>query len=282
VLQRALEALELLPSHYRQELVDELQIRDSELVRWLDITHRMKVVFHPDGVLTQFEGYDLLQEFDWEGYREKYGNIQRLDRLLEAEGDSPNRYKLAKQADVLMLLFLLSREELQELLGNLGYEVSADQLARTVTYHLEHTSHGSTLSGVVSAWVLARYEPGQAWQFLLGALESDIGDVQGGTTAEGIHLGAMAGTVDIVLRCLTGMQAGGEVLRFAPTLPPEVKELKFSVHYRGHRLDIAIAVDQMEVQSRPGGAPPIEVLVGDETVEFRPGAHHHFSLEYRP
>jgi len=282
VLQRALEALELLPPHYRQELVDELKIRDDELVRWLDITRRMKVVFHSDGVLTQFEGYELLREFDWEGYREKYGNIQRLDRLLEAEGDSPNRYKLAKQADVLMLLFLLSREELQELLGNLGYEVSADQLAATVTYYLAHTSHGSTLSGVVSAWVLARYEPEQAWQFLLGALQSDIGDVQGGTTAEGIHLGAMAGTVDMVLRCLTGMQACGEVLRFEPTLPPEVKELKFSVHYRGHRLDIAIFVDHMEVRSRPGGAPPIEVLVRDATIEFRPGAQHHFSLEHRP
>jgi len=78
------------------------------------------------------------------------------------------------------------------------------------------------------------------------------------------------------------MEAGGEVLRFAPTLPPEVKELTFSVHYRGHRLDIAIAVDHMEVTSRPGSAPPIEVLVRDETVEFRPGAQHRFSLGHRP
>jgi trehalose/maltose hydrolase-like predicted phosphorylase/beta-phosphoglucomutase-like phosphatase (HAD superfamily) len=282
VLRRALDALEQLPPHYRQELVDELTIRDAELERWLDITRNMLVVFHSDGVLTQFEGYEQLREFDWEGYREKYGNIQRLDRLLEAEGDSPNNYKLAKQADVLMLLFLLSRDELQELLGSLGYEVSDDQLDRTVTYHLEHTSHGSTLSGVVSAWVLARHEPEQAWQFLLGALESDIADVQGGTTAEGIHLGAMAGTVDIVLRCLTGMQARGEVLRFDPTLPPEVKELKFSVHYRGHRLDVALAVDQMEVTSRPGGAPPIKVLVRDETIELTPGARHVFSLGHLP
>lgn len=202
--------------------------------------------------------------------------------MLEAEGDSPNRYKLAKQADVLMLLFLLSRDELRELLASLGYEVSADQIARTVTYHLAHTSHGSTLSGVVSAWVLARYEPEEAWQFLLEALESDIADVQGGTTAEGIHLGAMAGTVDIVLRCLAGMQARGEVLQFEPTLPPEVKQLKFSVHYRGHRIDVALAEDHMQVTSRPGGALPIKVLVQDETIELSPGTHHEFCLERWP
>ena len=170
VLQRALEALEVLPAHYRQELVEELMIRDEELDRWRDITRKMKVVFHADGVLTQFEGYEDLLEFDWEGYRERYGNIQRLDRLLEAEGDSVDRYKLAKQADVLMLLFLLSRDELRELLRNLGYEMSTDQLARTVTYHLERTSHGSTLSGVVTAWVLARYQPEEAWRFLQQAL----------------------------------------------------------------------------------------------------------------
>jgi alpha,alpha-trehalase len=282
VLQRALEVLQVLPPHYRQELVEELTIRDDELDRWLDISRKMKVVFHSDGVLTQFEGYEQLLEFDWEGYREKYGNIQRLDRVLEAEGDSPNRYKLAKQADVLMLLFLLSRDELRDLLGNLGYQVSADQLARTVNYHLAHTSHGSTLSGVVSAWVLARYEPEQAWQFLLRALESDIADVQGGTTAEGIHLGAMAGTVDIVMRCLTGMRARGEVLRFEPALPPEVKELKFSVHYRGHRIDVALSVDHVEVSSRPGAATPIKVLVHDQTIELSPGGRHDFSLVQRP
>jgi trehalose/maltose hydrolase-like predicted phosphorylase/beta-phosphoglucomutase-like phosphatase (HAD superfamily) len=278
VLQRALEALEVLPPHYRQELTAELTIRDDELDRWRDITAKMKVVFHADGVLTQFEGYEQLREFDWEGYREKYGNIQRLDRVLEAEGDSTNRYKLAKQADVLMLLFLLSRDELVELLAGLGYQLTADQLARTVTYHLERTSHGSTLSGVVSAWVLARYDPAQAWQFLMRALESDVADVQGGTTAEGIHLGAMAGTVDIVLRCLTGMRARGPVLRFDPALPPQVKQLRFSVHYRGHRVDVELAQDRVVVGSRPGAALPIQVLVRDQTVELAPGQQREVSL----
>jgi trehalose/maltose hydrolase-like predicted phosphorylase/beta-phosphoglucomutase-like phosphatase (HAD superfamily) len=282
VLQRALQALAELPPRYRQELVEALAISDDELDRWRDMTRKMKVVFHADGVLTQFEGYEQLKEFDWQGYRQKYGNIQRLDRVLEAEGDSTNRYKVAKQADVLMLLFLLSRHELRALLADLGYQVSEEQLARTVTYYLQRTSHGSTLSGVVSAWVLARYEPEQAWQFLLHALESDIADVQGGTTAEGIHLGAMAGTVDLVLRGLTGMRARGEVLRFEPALPPEIKHLRFSVHYRGHRVDVALAEDRIEVGSRPGGAQPIKVLVHDETVELSPGARHEFSLERLP
>src|SRR5918994_387173 len=282
VLGRALEALEELPPHYRQELVQELSIQEAELDGWRDISAKMKVVFHADGVLTQFQGYEDLLEFDWEGYRERYGNIARLDRLLEAEGDSTNRYKLAKQADVLMLLFLLSRTELRELLAGLGYQVSDEQLERTVSYYLARTSHGSTLSGVVSAWVLARYEPEEAWRFLQHALESDVADVQGGTTAEGIHLGAMAGTVDIVLRCLTGMRARGPVLRFEPALPPEGKQLHFSVHYRGHRIDVELAEDPLRLRSRPGGPPPIQVLVHDQTVELAPGQEREISLDRTP
>jgi trehalose/maltose hydrolase-like predicted phosphorylase len=276
VLQRALEALHELPPHYRQELVAELEIRDEELERWRDITRKMTVVFHVDGVLSQFEGYEQLPEFDWEGYRDRYGNIRRLDRVLEAEGDSTNRYKVSKQADVLMLLYLLSRDELCGLLAGLGYEVSEEQLARTVDYYLARTSHGSTLSSVATAWVLARYAPHKAWPFLQQALQSDVADIQGGTTAEGIHLGAMGGTVDLVLRCLTGMRARGQILRFDPAMPPEINQLLFSVHYRGHRIELVFSDDCVEVSSRPGPAAPITVLVREQTIELHAGARHTF------
>ena len=198
VLRRALEALEVLPPHYRQELVSELTIQGQELDRWREMTRKMKVVFHRDGVLTQFEGYESLREFDWEGYREKYGDIQRLDRVLEAEGDTTDRYKVAKQADVLMLLFLLSRDELRGLPADLGYDLSEEQLARTVAYYLERTSHGSTLSGVVSAWVLARYQPEE-----VGVPHASAGERH--LRRPGRHHRRrhpprrMAGTVDIVL-----------------------------------------------------------------------------------
>jgi trehalose/maltose hydrolase-like predicted phosphorylase/beta-phosphoglucomutase-like phosphatase (HAD superfamily) len=276
VLLKAMQCLDEMPIHYRREVIDELEIRPSELSRWQDITRKMRVVFLDNGILAQFEGYDDLQEFDWEGYRSRYGNIRRLDRLLEAEGDSTNRYKVSKQADVLMLLFLLSRNELRELLGNLGYDVTAQQLERTVRYYLERTTDGSTLSGVVSAWVLARLDPAQAWRSYIAALDSDVADIQGGTTAEGIHLGAMAGTIDMAMRCFTGMRAQGETLRFDPALPPDVKSLRFSVHYRGHRLGVSLSQDRISVSTRPGEASPINILVGEEVRELAPGMQAEF------
>ena len=278
VLLKTMQALDDMPVHYRRELIDELGLGAGELSHWRDISKKMRVVFLDDGVLAQFEGYDQLQEFDWDGYRGRYGNIRRLDRVLEAEGDSTNRYKVSKQADVLMLLFLLSRDELRELLRNLGYNVTAAQLERTVRYYLERTTDGSTLSGVVSAWVLARLDPEQAWRSYVAALESDVADVQGGTTAEGIHLGAMAGTIDMALRCFTGMRAHGETLMFDPALPPDIRHLRFSVHYRGHRVEVALAKDRMSVSTRPGRASPIKICVRAEIRELEPGMQAEFQL----
>ena len=123
---RAFDVLDILPDNRRDELIEKLRLTHDELDRWGDISRKMRLCFHDDGILSQFEGYDDLEELDWDAYREKYGNIGRLDRILEAEGDSPNRYKLAKQADTVMLLHLLSIDELAELWDRLGYELDPD------------------------------------------------------------------------------------------------------------------------------------------------------------
>ena len=93
---RAAEVLETLPPAFAREVTDRLGIDRPELDRWDHISRRMRVCFHED-VISQSEGYELLEELDWDHYRATYGEIDRLDRILEAEGDSPDRYKLANK-----------------------------------------------------------------------------------------------------------------------------------------------------------------------------------------
>jgi trehalose/maltose hydrolase-like predicted phosphorylase len=252
VLERALEVGELLPDHHRQELFERLGVQREELERWQDITRRMVVPFHDDRVISQFSGYEELEDFDWDGYRARYDDIHRLDRILEAEGDTTNRYKASKQADVLMLFYLLSADELRELLERLGYDWDEDLVARTTDYYLHRTSHGSTLSNMIHSWVLARSDRPRSWEYFTRALESDISDIQGGTTAEGIHLGAMAGTVDLVQRCYGGVETRGGVLRFDPNLPDELAALRFELHYRGLRVQVQITQRDLRLSARPG------------------------------
>ena len=72
----------------RVELMTQLGLSRREIARWDDISRRMFVPLQADGIISQFEGYDALAELDWEDYRMRYGNIQRLDLILEAEDDS--------------------------------------------------------------------------------------------------------------------------------------------------------------------------------------------------
>ena len=271
-LLRALDCLELLPDRRRQELLDLLDVHREDLERWRHITLKMRVCWLGDEVLAQFDGYDRLDEFPWLDYVERYADISRLDRILEAEGDTPNRYQVSKQADVLMLFFLLSADELGGILDRLGYPHSDQMIPNTVDYYRRRTSHGSTLSRIVHAWVLARSDRPAAWQFFLDALDADIAGGAGGTTAEGSHLGAMAGTVDLLQRGFTGLETSGDRLRLDPCLPDDLAGMRFRMHYRGHHgVVVDVNHEHVLVSGRVELAPPLPLEICGEEYEVLAG-----------
>ncbi len=270
VILRAIDALALLAPRERSELLEKLAVRPSDPRHWQDVAQRIYVPFH-DGVISQFEGYEHLAELDWDHYRRRYGDIQRLDRILEAEGDDVNRYRAAKQADVLMLFYLLSADELRELLEHLGYELPGEMIPRTIDYYLSRTSHGSTLSALVHSWVLTRANRNRAVEFFDLVLGSDVADIQGGTTAEGIHLAAMAGSVDLLQRCYTGMELRRDRLLFCPYWPESLGALSFPMIYRGHRLTVRVSGAGVQISSDPGASPPIEVTCRDQVARLAAG-----------
>jgi alpha,alpha-trehalase len=281
-LQRIFELLELLPEHIRHDAADELELTRAELDRWEDITRRLYVPFHDGGMISQFEGYGDLEEFDWEGYRRRHGDIQRRDRILHAEGDTPNRYKVAKQADVLMLFYLLSADELQEILNRLGYDWTSDRIPETIEYYRQRTSHGSTLSAVVHAWLLARSDRARSWELFGYALSSDVADIQGGTTPEGIHLGAMTGTLDLVQRGYTGLVVEQDVLRFDPALPDEVPRLDLQLYYRGHHLRVVLDHQSLRVSAPASDLPPVTIGCDGQRRSMRAGETLTFELQPPP
>ncbi|MET8572646.1 glycosyl hydrolase family 65 protein [Streptomyces sp. NPDC004783] len=271
VLGRALDLLRRLPAWRREELRDRIRLDDDEPATWEEISRRLWVPFHR-GVISQFEGYDDLTELDWDAYRARYDHIRRLDRILEAEGDTVNRYKASKQADVLMLGYLFSPGELRQLFERLGHHLDDEVWRRTVDYYLRRTSHGSTLSGLVHGLVLARARRAEAWQYVREALESDIADVQGGTTGEGVHLGAMAGTLDLVQRGLTGLETREDALWLDPVPLPALSEYGFSLRYRGHwGVRMRRLSGHLQISVPDSEESAIRVVLADRAVTVAPG-----------
>jgi trehalose/maltose hydrolase-like predicted phosphorylase len=88
----------------------------------------------------------------------------------------------------------------------------------------------------------------------------------------------MAGSVDLVQRVSTGIEARGDVLHLAPQLPLEMERLDMRIRYRGHSLDLRLTRDSLRVRGRDGAAAPISLCVADKVYKFESGTTRVFAL----
>ncbi len=247
-LRRAFDLLDKMPPAARQQLHGKMHLTVTELKHWHTISQKLRIPLSDTGILEQFDGYFDLKELDWEAYRQKYENIHRMDRILKAEGKSPDAYKVAKQADALMTFYVLSDAQVRAILHQLGYQPPDELLRENFYYYLQRTSHGSTLSRLVHAYLAHIIGDRElSWQLYTEALKSDYMDIQGGTTQEGIHAGVMTGTVLFALRAFAGLDYDGETLRLNPSLPAAWRELRFNVGFKGARYHFAITPENVTI-----------------------------------
>ena len=270
--------LESAPEEIMAPLLKKIKLTGEEIERWKDIKNKLSLQISEEGIIAQFEGYLGLKELDWEHYRQEYDNIHRMDRILKAEGKSPDDYKVAKQADTLMAWYNLGTDQVSSLLSDMGYQADRATLQPNFDYYIQRTSHGSTLSRIVHAYLaneLGRSD--LAWEMYMEALSSDYVDIQGGTTAEGIHAGVMGSTLLFVIQSIAGIHFKDKVLSVNPALPAGWKKINFNFAFRKKYYTfeifsekIAISVntpdDQLvdiEISGRIHGLVPGEVFEVD-------------------
>lgn len=283
VLSRALDLFQQMGNDRCCTLQEKLDLTQNEFKLWDKISRRMFLSLQENGIINQFEGHEKLEEFPWKNDDGKLDHAM-VEQLLEKQGGHINQYKVSKQADVLMLFYLFSADELRELLERLGYRYSPDMIPRNIVYYTPQMAHNSTLSRITHAWVLSRLDRKHAWELLYGvndkpvsnthtqenflpqswdifleALSSDFFDIQGGTTPEGIHLGAMAGTLDIVQRCYTGLVIRDNILWLEPKLPESMNSLTFNLRYRKQSLRIKITQKEARISAQQALAEPVRI-----------------------
>lgn len=251
-------------------LVKKTNLSDMEVRKWHSYSSNLNIVIQED-VIAQFDGYFELKEIDWDYFRTKYGNIYRMDRILKAEGLSADEFKVAKQADALMIFYNFSQAVVKQMLENLGYPASPDFLKKNFDYYFARTSHGSTLSRVVHSYLAHQLGNAElAWNMYSEALASDFTDIQGGTTGEGIHTGVMAGTVLHALHCYAGLNLNEEDIILSPALPKNWKSIQFRFTFRKNNFDVMITHTQVFLKY-DGNVPTVQVKIHDKTHQIANG-----------
>jgi trehalose/maltose hydrolase-like predicted phosphorylase len=277
-IRTTVELFESLPTNRRRDILTILNLTSDDLDSWKEKSRKIFIPFKDKDIIEQFEGFEKLQDLDWEYYKKKYGNIQRIDRILEAEGRDINAYKANKQCDVLMIYYLFLPEELDRNFQWLGYQFNHESIYKNIQYHLELSSNGSTLSRVVHSWILSRYDLELSWHWFHRALESDISDIQGGTTEEGIHLGAMAGTVDLVQRCFTGIEVRDDVIWLLPHMPSKITRMNLRIRFRGHTILILFSENQFRIKIERSWMIPGKIGFQGTVHEFHEGDEFSFKV----
>ncbi|GAB6091922.1 glycoside hydrolase family 65 protein [Furfurilactobacillus curtus] len=229
-------------------LTKKTGLTSTDFTRFDEIAHQLSLDINKDGIIGQFEGYFKLPTLDFEKYRKKYGNISRIDRLLKAEDKSPDSYQVAKQADALMAYYNLSFNTIDNILKQLDYQLPKGALTRNIEYYLARTTHGSTLSRIVySVLSLITGNMDQSFAFFNTALRSDYYDIQGGTTAEGIHLGVMGAVLLLEMRNYGGVTEFDDVLSITPHLPERWHRLAFREQFKGINYSFSFTHAEMTI-----------------------------------
>ncbi len=242
--------LNSISNNSKKELAEKINFQLVELEQWQKIQRNLNLVIDNEGIISQYDGYFDLKELDWDYYRNKYSDVHRMDRVLKAEGKSADDYKVSKQADMLMIYYNLNNEEVSSIISDLNYELPENYLEKNLNYYLQRTSHGSTLSRVVHAQLAnIIHDKELSWELYQDALTSDYNDIQGGTTAEGIHAGVMAGTVMIAISTFAGVDIRGDKIIVNPCLPKHWKKIEFSLTFKNVFYSFVISHDDVDVST---------------------------------
>lgn len=236
-------------SDIMEDIFQKTNFTTVDLQKINDIRHNLKLDFKGD-ILGQFEGYFNLKELDFAKYRQQYDNISRMDRILKAHNDSPDNYQVAKQADTLMALYNLTDNDFFDIMDDLGYPIANREkfIDDNVKYYIARTTHGSTLSRIVYAMLLLKVDDtDEAWKLFYEALTSDYYDIQGGTTAEGIHLGVMGATINVVTTFFAGIDYRGDILEINPHMPKQWNEIAFNIDFKGVNYSFQVTADGVTI-----------------------------------
>ena len=232
------------------DLADRIGLKPNEVDEWLTRAEQIRLpARNENGVIEQFDGYFGLETLpvthdgnDMPVYPPGYHHYN----LAGA--------KLLKQADVVMLTYVLT-DEFGDEVKRANYE-----------YYEPLTLHKSSLSTAIhSIMGIEVGDPRRAVQYFRRAAFVDLVDNQG-NTAEGIHIASAGGTWQMMVCGFGGFRVRNGQMTFKPWLPPDWNAVDFRLKWHGNT--VSVSADHSSatfVLSGPEGHRETITVNGHET-----------------
>jgi len=239
--ERTIEHLEQNDPEGWRLIQAKLSVTDQELTDIAYFKTHVVTMKGENGLYEQFDGY-----FDLE------------DRVVPGDGadDVPENTQTVKQADVLMLLYLLP------------HLADREELLENWNYYEPRTTHTSSLSYGVHGILAAKLGlPEKARSYFERSLGIDLTG-RHGDCASGAHLAAYGMSWSVIINGIAGVELRGGVIRVDPKLPDGWERLRFYLQYRGCGYFISVTGDRVEVTSDGVPSEDVRVFVRGKPVEL--------------
>lgn len=249
-LQTAFSVLAWLRNHYPHwctQLEERLNLTSSRLALWKDIVKHIAILQDPKtGLIEQFEGFFQREDINLTEWEPRTRSMQAI---LGIEG--ANQRQVLKQADVLMLLYLLRDR------------YSRETLQKNWDYYEPRTDHtyGSSLSPAIHAILACDLDrQKEAYEHFMRAALVDLEDVRRNAD-EGIHAASAGGVWQAVVFGFGGVRFTETGPVATPKLPPGWGSLQFRLrwHDRLYEFNLKAEDSQPKLEDTPIAILPTQV-----------------------
>jgi trehalose/maltose hydrolase-like predicted phosphorylase len=256
----ALELQDEFPE-FTKNLMDQLDLNNSEIKSWQDISHAFYLPKMEDSdIYKQDDSFLEKSLWDWENTP-----LENRPLLLHYHPLKIYRHRVMKQPDVIMGLLLQKQY------------FSKKVFASNYDYYAPLTSGDSSLTSAVqsaAAALAGRQE--EAENHFRKNLFLDLENREGNTD-NGIHLAAMAGARIALLYGFADMEITADGLFFNPDFPKDWGKVSFSLIHKGILVHIIYDPSKESISFKADGS--LNIKIGTKPVMLKKDEQNILSLK---
>lgn len=219
------------PRHFRK-IERRISLKKGEIETWEHIADNIKILYSESkGIFEEFEGYFNKKDIHLKTFNNYFMPVIPEDVDI---GDI-QKTQLVKQADVVMLLYLLPEDFTEE------------EKRKNYSYYVKRTLHKSSLSPSIHSILASEVgDTTRAYLFFLFSLYADLKNTHG-NTAEGAHAASLGGTWQAAIMGFAGFRIIDSIPSFEPKLPGHWKSMKFCLKWKTYMLDIWVSNKKIKI-----------------------------------
>jgi len=215
-----------------ENIIRKTGLQVEELVDWEDKVDKIYTHINKEsGLIYQFDGFMDKKDIDLSTFKGKVGLM-----VKKMGWDEVNNSMVLKQADVVMLMFLL-RDQYSQKVKEVNW-----------SFYEPRTLHDSSLSYSVHSIIATDINRlKEAYEYFIKAAKIDIGEDMK-SSDDGLHAASLGGIWLAVINGFAGIKVLGDKLDIDPKLPEKWENLKFNIIWRGDRYNFEIDRGKIRVE----------------------------------